>query len=132
MPTLKDVRELIKLTTDTNLHSLIDRARDTREIRMILEARNPRASFGISPAAASLPAAGSNGFYLKLVDSGANKIGVIKAIREIAHLGLKEAKDIADLTASPFIFRNQDPARVRAGYKLIEDAGGFATYGPES
>ena len=35
-------------------------------------------------------------FTVVLADSGANKIGVIKAIREITNLGLKEAKDLVD------------------------------------
>ena len=31
-----------------------------------------------------------------LTDAGANKIGVIKAVREVTNLGLKEAKDLVD------------------------------------
>ena len=51
----------------------------------------PAASGG--PAA---PAAEQTEFTVVLTDAGANKIGVIKAVREVTNLGLKEAKDLVD------------------------------------
>ena len=62
--------------------------------------------FGVS-AAAPVAAAGAAGagaaaaaekteFDIELADAGANKIKVIKAVREITGLGLKEAKEIVD------------------------------------
>ncbi len=67
--------------------------------------------WGVSAAApmavAAAPAAGGGGaaggaeeeqteFDVVLVDAGANKIQVIKAVRELTSLGLKEAKDVVD------------------------------------
>src|SRR6478672_3540571 len=58
--------------------------------------------FGVSAAAMAAPAAGGAAaeeqteFNLVLADFGANKVGVIKAVREITGLGLKEAKDLVD------------------------------------
>jgi large subunit ribosomal protein L7/L12 len=63
--------------------------------------------FGVSAAAMAAPAAGAGApaaaaeeqteFNVILVDAGANKLNVIKAVREIvAGLGLKEAKDLVD------------------------------------
>ena len=63
--------------------------------------------FGVSAAAASAPAAGGGApaaaveeqteFNVILLEAGANKLNVIKAVREIvAGLGLKEAKDLVD------------------------------------
>ncbi|NWJ41632.1 MAG: 50S ribosomal protein L7/L12 [Geothrix sp.] len=63
--------------------------------------------FGVSAAAAAAPAAGAGApaaaveeqteFNVMLMDAGANKLNVIKAVREIvAGLGLKEAKDLVD------------------------------------
>jgi large subunit ribosomal protein L7/L12 len=61
--------------------------------------------FGVSAAAMSAPAAGGGAaaaveeqteFTVTLTDFGANKVGVIKAVREITGLGLKEAKDLVD------------------------------------
>jgi len=49
------------------------------------------------PAAAAAPAAAEQTeFTVLLTDAGANKIGVIKAVREVTNLGLKEAKDLVD------------------------------------
>ena len=55
-------------------------------------------------AAAGAPAAGGGAaaaveqteFTVTLKDAGGNKIGVIKAVREVTNLGLKEAKDLVD------------------------------------
>jgi large subunit ribosomal protein L7/L12 len=47
-------------------------------------------------AAAAAPAAEQTEFTVTLMDAGANKIGVIKAVREVTNLGLKEAKDLVD------------------------------------
>ena len=63
--------------------------------------------FGVSAAAMAAPAAGGAAagaaaaeekteFNVVLTDAGANKVGVIKAVREITGLGLKEAKDLVD------------------------------------
>jgi large subunit ribosomal protein L7/L12 len=52
-----------------------------------------------APAAgggAAAPAAEQTEFTVVLTDAGANKIGVIKAVREVTNLGLKEAKDMVD------------------------------------
>ena len=45
---------------------------------------------------AAAPAAEQTEFTVTLTDAGANKIGVIKAVREVTNLGLKEAKDLVD------------------------------------
>ena len=47
-------------------------------------------------AGAAAPAAEQTEFTVILADAGANKIGVIKAVREVTNLGLKEAKDLVD------------------------------------
>jgi large subunit ribosomal protein L7/L12 len=47
-------------------------------------------------AAAAAPAAEQTEFTVVLTNAGANKIGVIKAVREVTNLGLKEAKDLVD------------------------------------
>lgn len=64
--------------------------------------------FGVSAAApmmmGAMPAAGGaaaaaeekSEFTVELTDAGANKIGVIKVVREVTGLGLKEAKDLVD------------------------------------
>jgi len=63
---------------------------------------------GVSAAAMAAPAAGGGGgggaaaaeeqtdFNVVLLDAGANKVSVIKVVRELTGLGLKEAKDLVD------------------------------------
>jgi len=57
---------------------------------------------GAAPAAAAAaPVAEQTEFTVVLTDAGANKIGVIKAVREVTNLGLKEAKDLVDGAPKP-------------------------------
>jgi large subunit ribosomal protein L7/L12 len=51
---------------------------------------------GGGSAAAAAPAEEKTEFTVVLKDVGANKINVIKAVREVTSLGLKEAKDLVD------------------------------------
>ncbi len=52
-------------------------------------------------AAAAAPAEEKTEFDVVLADAGANKINVIKAVREITALGLKEAKDLVEAAPKP-------------------------------
>jgi large subunit ribosomal protein L7/L12 len=49
-----------------------------------------------APAAGAAPAEEQTTFNVELTDSGANKIGVIKVVRELTQMGLKDAKDLVD------------------------------------
>ena len=92
--------------------------------------------FGVSAAAMAAPAAGGGGaaapaaeekteFNLMLTEVGANKVSVIKAVREITGLGLKEAKDLVD--GAPKAVKEGIPkADAEAGKKKLEDAGAKA------
>lgn len=89
--------------------------------------------YGISAApvamAAAPAAAGAAGaaaeekssFNVKLADSGAQKIGVIKVVRELTGLGLKEAKDVVD--ANGMVMENADKAKADEAKKALEAAG---------
>ncbi len=52
-------------------------------------------------AAAAAPVEEQTEFTVILKDAGANKIGTIKAVREVTSLGLKEAKDLVDGAPKP-------------------------------
>jgi large subunit ribosomal protein L7/L12 len=56
---------------------------------------------GGAAAAAAAPAEEKTEFDIILADGGANKIQVIKAVREITNLGLKEAKDLVEGAPKP-------------------------------
>src|SRR5919206_4633154 len=56
---------------------------------------------GGGAAAAAAPAEEKTEFSVILTGAGANKINVIKAVREVTSLGLKEAKDLVDGAPKP-------------------------------
>jgi large subunit ribosomal protein L7/L12 len=91
--------------------------------------------FGVSAAAMAAPAAGGGAgaaaaeeqteFNVVLTEVGANKVGVIKAVREITGLGLKEAKDVVD--GAPKTVKEALPkADAEAAKKKLEEAGAKA------
>jgi len=90
--------------------------------------------FGVSAAAAAVavaaPAAGGAAaaaeeqteFTVVLLEAGANKVSVIKAVREITGLGLKEAKDLVDGAPKP-VKEGVDKATSEDIKKKLEEAG---------
>jgi large subunit ribosomal protein L7/L12 len=73
-------------------------------------------------AGAAAPAAEQTEFTVILTDAGANKIGVIKAVREVTNLGLKEAKDMVD-GAPKTVKDGVNKADAEAIKKKLVDAG---------
>ena len=87
--------------------------------------------FGVSAAAMAVAAPGGGGaaaveekteFNVILAEVGANKVSVIKAVREITGLGLKEAKDLVDGAPKP-IKEGVDKAAAEDAKKKLEEAG---------
>jgi len=91
--------------------------------------------FGVSAAAMAVagPAGGGAAaaveeqteFTVILSEFGANKVGVIKAVREITGLGLKEAKDLVDGAPKP-VKEGVSKADAEAAKKKLEEAGAKA------
>lgn len=91
--------------------------------------------FGVSAAAMAVagPAGGGAAaaveeqteFTVILSEVGANKVGVIKAVREITGLGLKEAKDLVDGAPKP-VKEGVSKADAEAAKKKLEEAGAKA------
>ena len=93
--------------------------------------------FGVSAAAMAAPGGGGGGgaaaaaveeqteFTLMLTEIGANKVSVIKAVRELTGLGLKEAKDLVDGAPKP-VKEAMAKADAEAGKKKLEEAGAKA------
>jgi len=75
--------------------------KDVQELAKIL-----KDEYGIEPAAAAVVVAGGGGggeaaaaktaFDVMLLDAGAGKLGVVKVVKDLTGLGLKEAKDLVD------------------------------------
>ncbi len=75
------------------------------------------------PAAAAAPAAEEKTeFNVELKEGGANKIAVIKVVREITGLGLKEAKDLVD-GAPKTVKESVSKAEAEDFKKKLEEAG---------
>ena len=88
--------------------------------------------FGVSAAAMAAPGGGGGAaapvveektdFNVVLLEAGAQKVQVIKAVREITGLGLKEAKDLVD-GAPKNVKEGLPKADAEAAKKKLEDAG---------
>ena len=107
---------------------------DLAELVKILEEK-----FGVSAAApAMMISGGANGaegasaaeektsFDIELSDSGSNKIAVIKAVRVITDMGLKDARDLVD-GAPKVVKEGVKKEEAEEIKKKIEEAGGKAT-----
>ena len=92
--------------------------------------------FGVSAAAMSAPAGAGGGaaaavveekteFNVVLLEAGANKVSVIKAVRELTGLGLKEAKDLVDGAPKP-VKEAVPKADADAALKKLIEAGAKA------
>ncbi|MDR5758364.1 50S ribosomal protein L7/L12 [Caballeronia sp. LZ035] len=91
--------------------------------------------FGVSAAAVAVAGpAGAGGaaaveeqteFTVNLVEVGANKVSVIKAVRELTGLGLKEAKDLVDGAPKP-VKEAVPKAAAEEAKKKLEEAGAKA------
>ena len=102
--------------------------KDVNELATIL-----KEEYGIEPAAAAVavaaPAAGGaaaeeekTAFDVVLTSSGAQKLAVVKAVKEACGLGLKEAKDLVD--AAPSVLKEGLPkAEAESLKKTIEESG---------
>ncbi len=104
---------------------------DLAELVKVLEDK-----FGVSAAAPVMamaaPGAGAaaaeekSSFNVELTETGGNKIGVIKAVREVTGLGLKEAKDLVD--AAPKVLKEGvAKAEAEEMKKKLEEAGAKVT-----
>ena len=91
--------------------------------------------FGVSAAAAAVAVAAPAGggaaaavaeeqteFNVMLMEFGANKVNVIKAVRELTGLGLKEAKDLVDGAPKP-VKEGVNKADAEAVKKKLEEVG---------
>ena len=108
---------------------------DLAELVKVLEGK-----FGVSAAApmmAMVPQGGTGGvaaapaeeqttFNVELTEAGSNKIAVIKVLREVTALGLKDAKDLVD-SAPKMVKEGVAKAEAETIKKKLEEAGAKAT-----
>ena len=104
---------------------------DLAELVKVLEEK-----FGVSasapammmagPAAAAAPVEEKTSFDVEITEAGASKINVIKAVRELTELGLKEAKDLVD-AAPKMVKEGVKKEDAEAMKKKLEEAGAKVT-----
>lgn len=81
---------------------------------------------GVAPAGVAPAAEEQTTFNVELTEAGANKIGVIKALRELTNLGLKDAKDLVD-AAPKVVKEGVGKAEAETMKKKLEEAGAKVT-----
>lgn len=104
---------------------------DLAELVKILEKK-----FGVSaaapammmaaPAAAPAEAEEKTSFNVEITEAGSNKIAVIKAVRELTEMGLKDAKDLVDV-APKMLKEGVKKEEAEAMKKKLEEAGAKVT-----
>ena len=122
MATKEEILDSISALTVLELKELLD----SFEERFGVTAAAPVAVAAAAPAGGGGEAAAveeQDEFDVVLTDAGAQKIQVIKVVRELTSLGLKEAKDLVDGAPKPVLEKATKEAAEAAKAK-IEDAGG--------
>lgn len=112
---MKSVEEMSVLELSTLVKAMEEKFGVTAAVPMAAAAAAPAGA----PAAA---AEEQSSFTVVLTDCGANKINVIKEIRSVTTLGLKEAKDLADSAPKP-VKENVPKEEAEAIKKKLEAAG---------
>ncbi|MBI1816613.1 MAG: 50S ribosomal protein L7/L12 [Deltaproteobacteria bacterium] len=121
---VKDIGDKIVALTLLKAQELGDYLKDNYGIEAAaapMMMAGPAAAGGAAPAAA----AEQDEFTVVLTGAGDKKIQVIKVIRELTSLGLKEAKDLVDGAPKP-VKEGVNKAQAEEMKKKIEEAGGTA------
>ncbi len=116
--------EILDAISAMSVMEVVDLIADM-EKKFNVTAAAPVAAAAAGPAAAAPAAEAQTEFTVTLTEFGANKVGVIKVIREITGLGLKEAKDLVE--GAPSTVKEGIPkADADAIKKKLDDAGAKA------
>jgi|SRR5512144_2601847 len=116
--------DLQKLVDELSKLTVIEAAELSKKLEEAwgVSAAAPVAVAAAAGAAAAAPAAEQTEFTVILKEAGANKINVIKEVRAITSLGLKEAKDLVE-AAPKAVKEGVNKADAEALKKKLEDAG---------
>jgi len=98
---IEKIVEEIKGLTLLEAAELVKKLEETLGVSAAAAAPVVVAGAGAGTAAGAAPAEEQTEFTVVLTSVGANKINVIKAVREVTSLGLKEAKDLVDTAPKP-------------------------------
>ncbi len=114
--------EEIKGLTLLEAAELVKKMEETFHVSAAAAAPVMAAGGGAQAGGGAAPAEEKTEFTVVLTEVGANKINVIKAVREVTSLGLKEAKDLVDGAPKPIKegVNKEEAATIK---KKFEDAG---------
>jgi large subunit ribosomal protein L7/L12 len=118
--TKEDILDAISNMTVIELKELLDAFEEKFDVTAA--APVAVAAAGGGAAAAAPVEEEKDEFVVILTGAGAQKIQVIKAVRELTSLGLKEAKDLVDGAPKP-VLEKADKAAAEAAKAKLEDAG---------
>lgn len=116
----EEILEAIAGLTVIELKELLD----AFEEKFGVSASAPVAVMAAGGAAAGAAEDEKDEFDVFLTEGGAQKIQVIKAVREITSLGLKEAKDLVDAAPKPVLEKVSKDDAEKAKAKLVEAGAG--------
>ena len=112
-----EILDGIAALTVIELKELLDAFEEKFGVTAAAPAAVAVAGGGAAPAAA---AEEKDEFDVILTDAGAQKIQVIKVVRELTNLGLKEAKDLVDAAPKPVLEKASKDDAEKAKAKLVE------------
>jgi large subunit ribosomal protein L7/L12 len=119
---VETILEEIKGLTLLEASDLVKKMEETFGVSAAAAAPVMMAGGGAGGGAAAAPAEEKTEFAVVLTEVGANKINVIKAVREVTSLGLKEAKDLVD-GAPKTVKEGVNKEEAASIKKKFEDAG---------
>ena len=119
MATKQEILDAIGNMTVIELKELLDAFEEKFEVTAAAPVAVAAAG---APVGAAEAEAEQDEFDVVLTGAGAAKIQVIKAVRELTSLGLKEAKDLVDGAPSP-VLEKADKATAEAAKAKLEEAG---------
>ncbi len=124
------------VSLSANAQKIMDMVKELPVLELAALVKSMEKEFGVSAAApmmtpqggagGSAPAAEKTVFDVELTSGGASKINVIKAVRELTQLGLKEAKDLVD-GAPKMVKEKVKKEEAESMKKKLEDAGAKVT-----
>ena len=119
---MSDLKALVEQIEKLSVLEVADLVK-TLEEKFGVSAAAPAVAAGVGPAATAEVAEEKEAFDVVLTACGANKIGVIKAVRELNQtLGLKEAKDLVE-AAPKTVLEGAKKEDAEAAKKKLEEAG---------
>ena len=127
---MEEIKEEGVIETPTKFKTIVEAIEKMSVLELNELVKFLEKKFGVSAAAVAVAPAGAGAaaeeksiFTVHLADSGAQKIAVIKVVKDVLGLGLKEAKDLVD-SAPAVLKEGMKKEEAEEFKKKIETAGG--------